>query len=396
MADKGIAFLAEGKLYLKPAGQPVRLVESQFAQQAADRAQQAVQRNAWKTNSTADATGMLPSALLWRQAASADVRVANVVGVTRGNNGELLFALNTNITGGLFAHNPADGSERRLFHRNHFLARDISRHTSSDLIAVSLRKDDGTANIAVTNPDGRNLREVTEGDSVDESPRWAPGPNRRLIFQSAGVGRNQAGHFTALGPYAIEELDLDREQMKTLAEANDCDYLSPQIAEDGALWFIRRPYSERGHASYSPWKAALDVLLFPFRLARAFVHFFNFFSIVFSQKPLLTAGGPQRTQANAKSMMLWGKMIDAEKAMKAAKDGAGASLVPRTWQLIRQAGNSQTVVAHSVLSYDLCADGGVVYSDGSTIFYQTADVSVPATSVCTGKLIERVISTDSP
>ncbi len=144
-AELSIAFLAEGKLYLKPAGQPLRLIESQFAQQAADRAQRTAQRNSWKQNSGVDAPGILPRSTLWRQAAMPDTRVANIVGVTRAGDGELLFSLNTSLTGGLFAHNPADNGERRLFHRNHFFARDIARHAGSDVIAVSVRKDDGSA-----------------------------------------------------------------------------------------------------------------------------------------------------------------------------------------------------------------------------------------------------------
>jgi hypothetical protein len=180
--------------------------------------------------------------------------------------------------------------------------------------------------------------------------------------------------------------------METLAEASDSDYLAPQIGPDGALWYIRRPYVAAGYRFLSPWRLLLDTVLFPIRLARALIHFFNFFSLVFARKPLLTAGGPERTEANAKHLMLWGKMIDAEKAMKSAKSGGTAALVPKSWQLVRQVGSTPAVIAQSVLSFDLCGDGTVVYSDGSQIFHRPTDPAMPAAVVCEGKFIERVIA----
>jgi len=42
----------------------------------------------------------------------------------------------------------------------------------------------------------------------------------------------------------------------------------------------------------SVWKFAMDALLFPLRLAAAVVGFLNFFSMMFSNQPLITAGGP--------------------------------------------------------------------------------------------------------
>jgi hypothetical protein len=65
-------------------------------------------------------------------------------------------------------------------------------------------------------------------------------------------------------------------------------------------------------------------------------------------------------------------------------------LVPATWQLIqRSAGGTEQVVAKHVLSYDLCADGAIVYTDGVKVQH-LRDGDAEPTTIAEGKLIERV------
>jgi hypothetical protein len=75
-----------------------------------------------------------------------------------------------------------------------------------------------TSNIAVLQVEGTDFSETTDGDSFDLAPRWVPGTRRRLVFQSAGVGRDGAGRFAGVGPFSIQELDLDSGDMVCLAE----------------------------------------------------------------------------------------------------------------------------------------------------------------------------------
>ena len=165
------------------------------------------------------------------------------------------------------------------------------------------------------------------------------------------------------------------------------DALLPRMTADGDLWFIRRPY-ETGGVQISPWKLALDMLLFPIRLAGAIVHFLDFFSLMFQRKPLISAGGPPREGPDQRYMMLWGKLIDARKAQD-AKKGDSQALVPATWQLIKRSpSGNEEVIAKRVLAYDLCVDGSVVYTDGSTICQRT--VHGDTNQIAQGKLIERV------
>ena len=60
-------------------------------------------------------------------------------------------------------------------------------------------------------------------------------------------------------------------------------------------------------------------------LVWAIMGFLNFFSMMFANKPLMTAGGPKREGPNPRHVMLWGKMIDAEKNVLHPQHQIGAT-----------------------------------------------------------------------
>lgn len=126
----------------------------------------------------------------------------------------------------------------------------------------------------------------------------------------------------------------------------------------------------------SPWKLGMDIVLFPFRLLRALVHFLDFFSRVFSKQPLITASGPRREGPDARSMMLWGKVIDAERELRKARGADAPALVPDSWQLTRLAADgSQTTLARGVVAYDVGADGRIIFTNGTSVrAMETEDV----------------------
>ena len=98
-------------------------------------------------------------------------------------------------------------------------------------------------------------------------------------------------------------------------------------------------------------------------------------------------------------MMLWGKLVDAErlhqeKEAGRGEAGAGAALVPKTWTLCRRPmGGADETLATNVVSYDLCPDGGVVYTNGSTI-YRLAPGGARE-EICAARLVERVVSVEA-
>ena len=400
-APCAVAYLAEGKLFTAvEGGAKPRLIESHFAQEMLDRRERNRQRNEWR-ESGGMAWGfnrMVPGLPGAPDAAARPIRF-ECLSRARDGAGDLLYALQTEAVGGLFYWEQKTGYERRLFHRAHFHARDVACHPGDGTIAVAVRVDDGAVNIAVMKPDGRGMREITAGDSADECPAWVPpaaagGADKHvLVYQSAGLGRGAHGLVVEQGPYAVFQLDVDGGEMRTLLESDEHDYLSPRVAPDGSLYYITRPYQSR-RPQVSAVKVAKDIVLFPFRLVLAVVHFLDWFSMVFRRKPLLTAGGPPKEGPDARHMMLWGKLVDAEKAHAELKAGgggaAGAALVPKTWELRRRMPDkSENTLATNVIHFDLCADGGVVYTNGATVYRLAPDGR--RTEICSARLIERVL-----
>ena len=217
-------------------------------------------------------------------------------------------------------------------------------------------------------------------DGSSETANGCCSSRRASLATPTGIGE-------ALGPYAIQQLDLENGDLTTIVEKPDADYLCPRSCADGSICFIRRPYLPDGGRA-SPVKLAGDILFFPFRLARAVLHFLNFFSLLFSQKPLLTAGGEKRS-LDQRHLMLWGKFIDADKASKMAKEGDAPALVPAEWELIRRSTDgTEKTLARSVLSFDMTAEGHILYSNGSAVYHLDADGN--PNRLCASKLIEHI------
>ena len=208
------------------------------------------------------------------------------------------------------------------------------------------------------------VKELTEGDSFDTAPRWRPGGGGKILFQSAGIGRNREGQFLALGPFAIQELDAEAGELTTLLEARQFDFLAPQALKDGSLLYIRRPYAQQERLH--PVRAFKDIVLFPFRLLYAVVQYLNFFSAMYTGRKL-TSGGAKGREMDLKQMMIWGNLVRAQRP--ASVEDESADLVPKSWQLCRRSPTGETkVLAGGVLAYDINDDGRVVFTNGNAIF----------------------------
>jgi hypothetical protein len=221
--ERQLAYLSQGKLHFRGNGGP-ETVESAFGRSLRERAAQIHQRHAWKT-----------------QGRGAQFMNGGCAWPTQGRNpGELLYALETDDVSGIFAVD-AGGVEQRLFHTADFRVRHIALNEDRTTLAASISHNNFTSKIAVLQVAGTEFFEATDGDSVDLAPRWIAGKRRRLVFQSAGVGRDGSGRVGGIGPFAVQQLDLDSGNMETLAEEPDHDLLGPQKTADGSLYYIRRP-----------------------------------------------------------------------------------------------------------------------------------------------------------
>ncbi len=384
-AQPDYAFLADQQLYLVQGGNAPREIESHFVAQIHARREAARQRNqirregmAWNAGAFGAVDGDDPFE---------DLQNARpeFTGVAPGPSGEVIFALRNESVGGLFQLDTARQEERRLIHKQQMVLADLDTRADGGLVCSS-RAPDGAAHLAVLNESGGGYRLVTEGDVVDEAPRWVPGGGQKIVYQTAGIGRDPSGVYLGLSPYAVHELDLDSGRMDVLLEQDRFDCLAPCRAADGSLYYIRRPYEFQ--RSLSPWRVLADVALFPFRLLRAGVHFLNAFSWMFSNKPLMTAGGPQRRGPEQRAVWLSGRWVEVRRNLQTV-DGPGRPLVPGSWQLVRRNPNGEEhEVARSVVAFDLTPDGDVLYTDGSTIYLKPP--GAPAEKISHGRLVQRI------
>ncbi len=377
-------FISQGGLHLLHEGGATTRLESAFGRSLRDRAAQIHQRHAWKTEGRG---AQFMSGMLWgAQPRDTGEFPILITGVTRGPSpGDLLYTLETNDVGGVFLVDNA-GIEKRLFHTADFRLRHLSLSPDGAMIAASVAHSTFITNIAVLSIEGNEFYEATEGDSVDFAPRWVPGHGpRRLVYQSAGVGRNASGHVSGFSPFAIHELNLDNGSVTTLLEDPDHDLLSPHALADGTLFFIRKPVDRL--AKTSPFAALKDTVLFPFRVLYAIFQYFNFFSMRYTGKPLVTPKGAAARHIDPMRMMIWGNLSEAARLQQ--EDDPQKALAPDTWELVRRsADNTTQVLAKGVLSFDLTRDGEVIYSNGAVIHRLTA--SGRPEKVVQGKMIEQI------
>ena len=362
------AFLAGGRLHISNDSK-VSELKSQFAQAIRDRALAMQQRHAWKSEGTG--AQFMGAWAKPRTMDPAEMPIEISAVAHADTPGSLLYVVETPDICGLLRVENLGLEETRLWHSNDTRIRDLSRHPAEPRLACAVTYPAGTANIGVLRADGGGLKEITEGDSVDMAPSWVPGKTEELVFQSAGLGRGRDGIVRSLGPFHIQHLDLERGEIETIADDARFDFLNPRCDAQGGLYYIRRPY----RTDTQPlWRLALDVLLIPFRLLWAVFQFFNFFTNIFTGKPLTSAGASSQRSLDAKRLVLWGNVIEAEKEMRKRNAGDAPDLVPKTWELVRRASDrAETVIAKGVLSYDLLPDGGVLYSNGSAVFLRQPD-----------------------
>ena len=187
------AYLSQGQLHLKLSDAPVRPIDSKFAESIRERAAQIHNRNSWKTQGAG--AKFMSGGLLWgRNAADdpTDIRI-DITGISRGcNPGELFYSLSTADIGGVFLLRERATDELRLLHTADFRVRRLAAGPRQESLACVVQRKGAPSSIAVMRADGTDMRDVTQGDTIDDAPHWVPGDSRELVFQSSAIGRNRA------------------------------------------------------------------------------------------------------------------------------------------------------------------------------------------------------------
>jgi hypothetical protein len=361
-------YIANGRIHLKEEGQPARLIESRFGASLIDRVERIRERNAWKTQGSG--AQFMSGRMLWGDDNASRDAVAGtqaVTGISRGvQDGEFLYSLATDEVTGVFALRRQASEEQRLFHTADYRISQLDALPSQDRVACAIQHK-GICNIAVMRGDGSDLTDVTQGDSIDRAPSWVPGRTNELVYQSSGIARDKNGVGVGAGPASVQRLNIDTGEIAALLEDAEHDYLDPRMDAEGNLYCIRKPYISL-RPRLNIFRVLLDLVLFPFRLFFALFQFLNFFTVRYTGKTLVTSGNARQKQADIRKMMMLGNLFQAEREAALSKDNE-EGLVAKSWELVKRAATGEVeVVQRGVLSFDLCGDGGLLFTDGSSVF----------------------------
>ncbi len=348
----------------------VRQIESKFADELVAREEQAQRRHSWKAGDDDPANPFNRQATWGRQSASAELSRPKFTALSRGDSpDEIAYTLATTGVGGLFTQSLAGKEEKRLMHRSSFFASHLDRQPSSGRFAFSRAQSDGSVNLCIRQPEANHEDEVTEGDSVDEAPSWCGDNAEALVYHSCGIGRDARGIIFGYSPSQIERLDLSTGEIETLADSERHDLLCPRTDAAGVLYYIRRPFVDPRKVSHA--HALKSALLLPWHVLTALVGFLNAFSMMFGGKPLARSrpGGAGLGPADDLAYhRIWGRAIESRDLLRARKGESIESLVPSSWELVRQTADGQThVLSSGVAAFDLGADGRIVVSNGVEI-----------------------------
>jgi len=355
-----IVFISRGKLFCRGKSGGIEEIHSQYVQEMTDRLERNKQRHGWK-NGTSFGTSFTGK----EQHVSDQINIQATAAQFIDHN-KLIYFLVDNSFGGLFEYNLETKEEKRLIHKQNLRFEDLVVSNEGGNILCAIASTAGNSNVALMDEKGDELRELTGGDTLDGSPCWIPGKRGQILYQSQGLARDPAGYVVAYGPASIQLLDMDEGQVESILESNKYDFLSPKVSNSGDLFFIRRPYEP---PKYSNSNFISDFVLFPFRLLRALFHYLNFFSLMYSRKPLTSASGPE-VQADLKDILLKGKRIDTEKALRNEKRVNGVpSLVPKSWELVhRNSRGEEFVLATNVASFSLSSKDELLFTNGFGVF----------------------------
>src|SRR5487761_1939227 len=337
MPEPDLAYLSQRKLHLRNNG-VTQTLESEFERTVRERTASIERRNSWKTQGRG-AMFLGGAGLAQQQAAARQIPVL-ITGLTRAPGGGLLYSMETDSISGIFLRD-AEGVETRLFHTADFRIRHASLHTDgATLAATAFHQDSMQSNIA------------------------------------------------GLGPCTIHRLDADSGDLEEIAAEDGQDLLQPLQTGDGTLYYIRKPY-ESGLPEVSLLGSLKDAAMFPFRLGRAVLQYFNIFSMMYTGKPLVTNKGAVQRPIDPRQALIYGNLAQAQMRHAHADDAQG--LVPSSWELVRRRqGGQKEIVAKNVLAYDVADGGRVVCSNGVSILAIGPDGD--SERLVRGELIERVLT----
>lgn len=339
---------------------------SQFALEKVEAEKRQWEKQSWKNsgNDEQDQNSLFSRSSLWGAKHPTGHSARPSFKFCARNGDRLYYILSMSRSHGLFYLDTIEQKEVRLFHREEFSPHGFFLEEDLTILTTQTNHD-GSVNLVRINSEGRKIKEITDGDCIDEHP-WVSGSS--LYYQTSGLARTAEGHLAARSASAIFRLDLVSGQIESVKESHDFDYLLPKTDAEGNLYFIQRPHLAVGQ-SQGFLQILKDVFLFPYRLVVAIFGFLNTFSLIFGKKPLMSAGGPESPEIDLSHQIIHGQWVDALEASR--KEGRQVA-VSRDWKLVKRKPDGQEeIIGTNVIWFDIDKEGKLFYTDGFQIFDST-------------------------
>ncbi len=336
---------------------------SQFALEKVEAEKLQWEKHSWKNSGKdeQDQNRLFSRSALWGGKQQIDFSARPSFKFCARSADRLYYILSMTRSHGLFYYDLKEEKEVRLFHREEFTPNGFFLDEDETILTTQTNRD-GSVNLIRINSEGRKIKEITDGDCIDEHP-WVSGDY--LYYQTSGLARTAEGHLAARSASAIFRLGLSSGQIEAIKESHDFDYLLPKTDTQGNLYFIQRPHLAVGQ-SQGFLQITKDVLLFPYRLIVAIFGFLNTFSLIFGKKPLMSAGGPETPEIDLSHQIIHGQWVDT---IEASRKERRQVAVGRDWKLVkRKPDGEEEVIGTNVIWYDIDAKGELLFTDGFQIF----------------------------
>ena len=358
-----LLLLAHGRLEsVSPEG-AVTSLDSHFATELLNRQERHHQVNAWKHDGQQGQSPFNRSSLWGANGAPQPLAPTHFLSVVPGfHPGEFFYTLRVSAVAALLRLDGTDGRERRILHQPDFREEGICCDPASNRMVMAMGGADGSSYLALCNHEATVRKDLTGGDSVDAHPSFSRQSPDLVVYQSSGLARGPNGQVLASGPTSIQSIDLRSMEHQVLVDSPKFDHLLPYQAADGTLWFIRRPWKSTLGAS--PWRSLVDLVLIPWKLAKAIFGFLDAFTQMFGKDRLHRAGGgdPQAGVHEMRGLFL-GQAIAGRKEKGAKK----TMRPPADWVLVRRSPSGQEETIATQVGWFAPHGASVAWCDGQTI-----------------------------